>query len=120
MLLNERAAEPDKADYPDQWRQGELTLRLTYQFEPGADADGVTVHIPLVELNQVAAAGFDWQIPGLREDLVTALIRSLPKSVRRNLVPVPTMPGRSSTPPSPLARARREPRHRATGPCSRR
>ena len=76
-------------DYPDAWRQGGLTLPLTYQFEPGTDADGVTVHIPLPVLNQVAAEGFDWQVPGLREELVTALIRSLPKPIRRNFVPVP-------------------------------
>ncbi|GAA3055983.1 hypothetical protein GCM10020000_42880 [Streptomyces olivoverticillatus] len=62
---------------------------MTYQFEPGADADGVTVHIPLQVLNQVSAEGFDWQIPGLRQDLVTELIRSLPKPVRRNCVPAP-------------------------------
>ena len=69
--------------------QGRLKFRLTYQFEPGADADGVTVHIPLAVLNQVAADGFDWQIPGLREELVTALIRSLPKPMRANFVPAP-------------------------------
>ncbi len=89
MLLNEQAAGFDKAHYPDLWRQGETELRLTYQFEPGTEADGVTVHIPLPALFQISASGFDWQIPGLRADLVTALIRSLPKVVRRNFVPVP-------------------------------
>jgi len=93
MLLNERAAGFDKAQYPDEWRQGELKLRLTYQFEPGTEADGVTVHIPLPALFQISAMGFDWQIPGLREDLVTALIRSLPKAIRRNFVPVPDRAG---------------------------
>ena len=53
---------------------------MTYQFEPGADADGVTVHIPLQVLNQVTDEGFDWQIPGLREEVVTELIRSLPEA----------------------------------------
>lgn len=62
---------------------------MTYQFEPGADADGVTVHVPLQVLNQVTSEGFDWQIPGLREDVVTELIRSLPKPVRRHYVPAP-------------------------------
>ena len=62
---------------------------MTYQFEPGADADGVTVHIPLQVLNQVTADGFDWQIPGLREEVVTELIRSLPKPIRRHYVPAP-------------------------------
>jgi ATP-dependent helicase HrpA len=89
MLVNERSADLDKTDYPDRWRQGELEFALTYAFEPGTEADGVTVHIPLALLGQVAPDGFDWQIPGLREDLVTALIRTLPKQVRRNFVPVP-------------------------------
>ncbi|MFE1323677.1 ATP-dependent RNA helicase HrpA [Streptomyces sp. NPDC058741] len=89
MLINEKAGEVSKADYPDAWRQGNLKFRVTYQFEPGADADGVTVHIPLQVLNQVTDEGFDWQIPGLREELVTELIRSLPKPIRRNYVPAP-------------------------------
>lgn len=89
MLINENAEAVTKDDYPDSWRQGRLKFKVTYQFEPGADADGVTVHIPLQVLNQVSAEGFDWQIPGLRQDLVTELIRSLPKPVRRNCVPAP-------------------------------
>ncbi|MFV0135016.1 ATP-dependent RNA helicase HrpA [Streptomyces sp. HMX87] len=89
MLINEKAGEVTKDDYPDSWRQGPLKFRVTYQFEPGADADGVTVHIPLQVLNQVTDEGFDWQIPGLREEVVTELIRSLPKPIRRNYVPAP-------------------------------
>jgi ATP-dependent helicase HrpA len=89
MLIRESAEAVTKADYPDSWRQGGLKFRVTYQFEPGADADGVTVHIPLQVLNQVTGEGFDWQIPGLREELVTELIRSLPKPIRRNYVPAP-------------------------------
>ncbi|MFE2390233.1 ATP-dependent RNA helicase HrpA [Streptomyces althioticus] len=89
MLIRESADAVTKADYPDTWRQGPLTFRVTYQFEPGADADGVTVHIPLQVLNQVTDEGFDWQIPGLREEVVTELIRSLPKPIRRNYVPAP-------------------------------
>ncbi|MFJ4712743.1 ATP-dependent RNA helicase HrpA [Streptomyces sp. NPDC088785] len=89
MLIRESAEAVTKADYPDSWRQGALTFRVTYQFEPGADADGVTVHIPLQVLNQVTDEGFDWQIPGLREDVVVELIRSLPKPIRRNYVPAP-------------------------------
>ncbi|MEU5116111.1 ATP-dependent RNA helicase HrpA [Streptomyces longwoodensis] len=89
MLIRESAEAVTKADYPDTWRQGELKFRVTYQFEPGADADGVTVHVPLQVLNQVTDEGFDWQIPGLREEVVTELIRSLPKPVRRHYVPAP-------------------------------
>ncbi|WP_067180161.1 ATP-dependent RNA helicase HrpA [Microtetraspora niveoalba] len=88
MLVNESAGVSAR-DYPDAWRQRGQRMRLTYQFEPGTDADGVTVHVPLAVLNQVEPSGFDWQIPGLREDLVTALIRSLPKQLRRNFVPAP-------------------------------
>ncbi|WP_252542113.1 ATP-dependent RNA helicase HrpA, partial [Streptomyces sp. RO-S4] len=89
MLIRESADAVTKADYPDTWRQGPLKFRVTYQFEPGADADGVTVHVPLQVLNQVTDEGFDWQIPGLREEVVTELIRSLPKPIRRNYVPAP-------------------------------
>ncbi|MFF3958679.1 ATP-dependent RNA helicase HrpA [Streptomyces sp. NPDC001890] len=89
MLINEKAGAVTKDDYPDSWRQGKLKFKVTYQFEPGADADGVTVHIPLQVLNQVTAEGFDWQIPGLREEVVTELIRSLPKPIRRHYVPAP-------------------------------
>ncbi|MFJ6696908.1 ATP-dependent RNA helicase HrpA [Streptomyces sp. NPDC091272] len=94
MLINEKAAGVTKDDYPDSWRQGQLKFRVTYQFEPGADADGVTVHIPLQVLNQVTDEGFDWQIPGLREEVVTELIRSLPKPVRRHYVPAPNYASR--------------------------
>ncbi|AEH10822.1 MULTISPECIES: ATP-dependent RNA helicase HrpA [Protofrankia] len=89
MLVRAGADGVDERDYPDAWRHGELTLALSYQFAPGTDADGVTVRIPLPLLNQVSADGFDWQVPGLRAELVTALIRSLPKQIRRSFVPAP-------------------------------
>ncbi|MFC9245069.1 ATP-dependent RNA helicase HrpA [Streptomyces sp. NPDC057136] len=94
MLINEKAGAVTKDDYPDSWRQGKLKFRVTYQFEPGADADGVTVHVPLQVLNQVTSEGFDWQIPGLRQDVVTELIRSLPKPIRRHYVPAPDYAGK--------------------------
>src|SRR5690606_12410431 len=62
-------------------------LRLSYRFEPGAEDDGVTVTVPLALLPRLETAGFDWQVPGLREELVAALIKSLPKAIRRNVVP---------------------------------
>ncbi|PLR36650.1 ATP-dependent RNA helicase HrpA [Chimaeribacter arupi] len=89
MLIKEGAASISALDYPNFWHQGNLKLRVTYQFEPGADADGVTVHIPLPLLNQVEEQGFEWQIPGVRRELIIALIKSLPKPVRRNFVPAP-------------------------------
>ena len=75
-------------DYPSVWRQGRIDLPLSYRFEPGAPLDGVTVRIPLLALNQVDDAdGFDWQIPGYRAELVHALARTLPKEIRRALIP---------------------------------
>nr|WP_308530910.1 ATP-dependent RNA helicase HrpA [uncultured Serratia sp.] len=89
MLIKDGANKVSALDYPNTWHQGNLKLRLTYQFEPGTDADGVTVHIPLPILNQVEDQGFEWQIPGIRRELVIALMKSLPKPVRRNFVPAP-------------------------------
>lgn len=89
MLIKDGANKISALDYPNFWHQGNLKLRLSYQFEPGTDADGVTVHIPLPILNQVEEQGFEWQIPGIRRELVIALIKSLPKPVRRNFVPAP-------------------------------
>ncbi|HWD47770.1 MAG TPA: ATP-dependent RNA helicase HrpA [Actinomycetota bacterium] len=89
MLIGDAAGAADAAAYPDTWEQDGHRLRLTYQFEPGSDADGVTVHVPLAVLNQIGPDGFDWQVPGLRQELVTELIRSLPKAVRRSFIPAP-------------------------------
>ncbi|UFT96588.1 ATP-dependent RNA helicase HrpA [Pectobacterium carotovorum] len=89
MLIKDGAEKVSALDYPNFWHQGSLKLRLSYQFEPGADADGVTVHIPLPILNQVREEGFEWQIPGVRRELTIALIKSLPKPLRRNFVPAP-------------------------------
>ncbi|PWC12841.1 ATP-dependent RNA helicase HrpA [Brenneria roseae subsp. americana] len=89
MLIKEGADKISALDYPNFWHQGNLKLRLSYQFEPGTDADGVTIHIPLPILNQVHDEGFEWQIPGVRRELVIALIKSLPKPMRRNFVPAP-------------------------------
>ena len=75
--------------YPHVWQQGELTLRLTYEFDPGGEADGVTCHIPLEVLNQVEETGFDWLVPGMREELAIALVKSLPKATRKQFVPAP-------------------------------
>ncbi|WP_276469502.1 ATP-dependent RNA helicase HrpA [Photobacterium damselae] len=89
MLFRNDASHVTDLDYPNFWHQGNLKLKLSYQFEPGEDNDGVTVHVPLAILNQVEPDGFDWQIPGLRHELVVALIKSLPKTLRRNFVPAP-------------------------------
>lgn len=89
FLINDNANLASELDFPNFWHQGDLKLKLSYQFEVGKDHDGVTVHIPLPLLNQVEPEGFDWQIPGLRHELIVSLIKSLPKSLRRNFVPAP-------------------------------
>jgi ATP-dependent helicase HrpA len=84
-----RAADAAGADRPDSWRSGDVALPLTYRFEPGAADDGVTVHVPIDVLARLGGDEFAWQVPALREELVTGLIRSLPKDLRRNFVPAP-------------------------------
>ncbi len=64
-------------------------LPLDYVFDPGRADDGVTVRVPLSLLNQLDPAEFSWQVPGLRRELATELIRSLPKAVRRHFAPAP-------------------------------
>jgi len=76
--------------YPDYWRQGNLRLPIDYDFEPGEEfADGISVRIPLPLLNQIKDIEFDWHIPAYRHELIMALIKSLPKQLRRNFVPAP-------------------------------
>ncbi|MFI7061248.1 ATP-dependent RNA helicase HrpA [Kribbella sp. NPDC050124] len=88
-LVVREGAEVKEDEFPLTWTRNGMTFDLTYAFEPGTDADGVTVHIPLLVLNQVTADGFEWSVPGFREELVTTLIKSLPKAIRKNIVPAP-------------------------------
>lgn len=81
-----RAADTNA--YPNSWQQGDLSLPLTYRFDPGDPCDGVTVHVPLAILNRVRAEEFEWQVPGFRDDFVTAMLWTLPKSTRRTLTPI--------------------------------
>jgi ATP-dependent helicase HrpA len=78
----------DPHDYPGSWRQGDLTLDVVYRFDPGAPDDGVTVLVPVEVLNRVRPDGFDWQVPGVRDELVAALVKSLPKDYRKELSPL--------------------------------
>ncbi|MEO8850883.1 MAG: ATP-dependent RNA helicase HrpA, partial [Allobranchiibius sp.] len=94
-LRGEDAPDVDLEEYPRTWSSGELDLRLSYRFEPGSGDDGVTVHVPVEQLNQVDQDGFDWLVPGVRAELATALIRSLPKVTRRNFVPAPDVAARA-------------------------
>lgn len=88
-LMQHDAEHISKENYPDVWQQNNLFLPLEYHFEPGQALDGVVVQIPLALLNQVENTGFDWHIPAFRHELITALIKSLPKTTRRNFVPAP-------------------------------
>ena len=82
--------EGDNLDgYPDTWHQGDLTLALTYVFEPGRLDDGVSVQVPIEVLTRLRPEGFDWLVPGMRPQLCVDTIRALPKRVRRQLVPAP-------------------------------
>ncbi len=81
--------DDDVVEQPDAWRADDLSLPLTYRFEPGAEDDGVTVHVPVEVLARLGGDEFSWQVPALREELITALIKSLPKDLRRNFVPAP-------------------------------
>ncbi|WP_372870182.1 ATP-dependent RNA helicase HrpA [Shewanella sp.] len=89
MLYARSTGHVSKLDFPDKWHQGNLRFALSYQFEPGTEDDGVSVHIPVALLNQVEDTGFDFLVPGLREEKCVALIKSLPKALRRNFVPAP-------------------------------
>ena len=89
MVRTAQAAGVDASAYPDHVEAGGLTLPLSYAFEPGRREDGVTVDVPVAALHQIDPTPFTWQVPGLREDLVTALIKTLPKNLRRNFAPAP-------------------------------
>jgi ATP-dependent helicase HrpA len=84
-LVGPATGQIQPADYPGRW--GEVPL--SYEFAPGEPGDGVTADIPLAALAQVSGDELGWQVPGRREELVTELIRSLPKDLRRLFVPAP-------------------------------
>ncbi|WP_129359921.1 MULTISPECIES: ATP-dependent RNA helicase HrpA [Micrococcaceae] len=97
-LIDEEARDYDESQFPRTWvlptSDSELRLDLSYEFAPAApgaspEADGVFVQVPIVFLNQIPQEPFEWLIPGLRHELVTALIKSLPKASRKNFVPAP-------------------------------
>ena len=100
-LLSSAADDLDVGAYPEVWTSASpglggapgsgIGLALTYAFEPGSESDGVTIDIPLKTLNQARPEEFSWQVPGLRLELVTELIRALPKTLRRELVPAPNV-----------------------------
>ncbi len=88
-LIKPDVSGPDEVAFPEVWHHGDLALPLTYEFDPTSEADGVTVDIPLSVLERVDPSVFEWQVPGHRQELITALIRSLPKKIRKEFVPIP-------------------------------
>ncbi len=88
-VLARDAAEVTAAQYPDTLQIGELTLPLSYHFEPNHPRDGVTLRVPAPLLPQLPAERLQWLVPGLLKDKCVALVRSLPKAMRKNFVPVP-------------------------------
>lgn len=95
LLLSDDADDLDESAYPKTWLHKGFELPLSYEFHPVAPgsqpnpSDGVTAEVPVLFLNQLDDAPFRWLIPGQRVELVTALIKSLPKQVRKNFVPAP-------------------------------
>ena len=85
-LKGDAAGSDDRA-FPGRWEQGDQVLSLAYRFEPGDPEDGVSVVVPLPLLAGLSPEGFDWQVPGMRAELITALLRALPKAIRRHVVP---------------------------------
>lgn len=88
-VLAREANEVTAAQYPDTLRIGDLQLSLDYHFEPGHARDGVTLRVPAPLLPQLQAERLDWLVPGLLEAKCVALVRNLPKAIRKNFVPVP-------------------------------
>lgn len=84
----ERVEEIERI-FPDNFEAGGLSLELSYLFDPMSEADGVTVRVPLPVLHQLSVADFEWNVPGFRREKVIALLRGLPKTLRRQLVPIP-------------------------------
>ncbi|MBN9643328.1 ATP-dependent RNA helicase HrpA [Corynebacterium mendelii] len=88
-LISDEAETVSEDAFPDLWRQGSIDYELSYHFEPGAPDDGVTVKVPVPLLGNLSSQGFDWLVPGLRLEMLTALIKTLPKPLRRSVVPAP-------------------------------
>ncbi|MGQ9830478.1 MAG: ATP-dependent RNA helicase HrpA [Thermochromatium sp.] len=88
-LMRHEATEVTAQAFPDQLEVGATSLPLEYRFEPGAADDGLTLVVPLPLINQISADRLDWLVPGLLVERITALLRGLPKALRKALVPIP-------------------------------
>ncbi len=88
-LLREDVGDLGEDRFPDSLQVDHLTLPLDYEYDPGSPKDGLTINVPIEVLNQVASEPLGWLVPGLIEEKVLALIRSLPKALRTHFVPAP-------------------------------
>lgn len=87
-LIDPAAPPPDEAAFPEAWQHGDVAVGLQYEFDPASPSDGVTIDIPAPVLDRVDPAVFEWNVPGLRPELIEALVRGLPKRFRRVLIPI--------------------------------
>ncbi|SDI49941.1 ATP-dependent helicase HrpA [Propionivibrio dicarboxylicus] len=88
-LMRHEAAGVTTEAFPHTIRLGGVDFDLSYQFEPGSPKDGVTITVPLAQLNQIPAARSEWLVPGLLKEKVVQLVKTLPQKIRSKLVPVP-------------------------------
>ncbi len=88
-LIEPGTTVTDGEAFPDIWQAGELELAVSYEFDPSSATDGITIEIPVRALGAVSSESFDWLVPGLRSELVTTLLRAMPKSLRKQFVPIP-------------------------------
>ncbi len=88
-LMEREAGHEKSGQFPDSLQVQGMILPLRYHFDPKADDDGVTVRVPLLGLNQLVPTRFEYLVPGMLEEKITALIRGLPKQVRKQFVPAP-------------------------------
>ncbi|WP_353249097.1 ATP-dependent RNA helicase HrpA [Salinisphaera sp. T31B1] len=88
-LQRHAGIELPEAAYPQTLRLGDLPVALDYAFEPGTEVDGVTARVPLAALNQMSTERAQWLVPGLLEEKYREYLKALPKTLRRQVVPVP-------------------------------
>ena len=89
ILLEGQPDGVDAALFPNRMQIEQLKLRISYHFDPGHQADGITVHVPMLALGQLDAGRFEWLVPGMLVEKLTLLIKGLPKAMRKNFVPTP-------------------------------
>ncbi|MEA2010957.1 MAG: ATP-dependent RNA helicase HrpA, partial [Actinomycetota bacterium] len=88
-LLDPDVEMPDEEAFPEVWQYGDVTMPVAYEFDPASDSDGATIDIPIGGLSRIDPEIFDGHVPGLREELVIAMMRALPKPIRKRLAPIP-------------------------------